>query len=441
MSKPILNNYKAKLFALVPIIFFSVSGGPYGLEEIVSSVGSRVTLFLLLVVPIIWTIPECLIVSELSSNYPVQGGYYKWVQMTMGRFWGFMEGYWSILYNLIDLSLYPVLFTTYLKILYPDLNNIILYLVNLFVIWTSVFINIKGVKFVGFSLGFFKSFILIAFLFFIVLGLFHINFDFSPLFSQKSSFTPKHLIYGLSLAFWNFIGWDNATPVLEEIHDSHNTYYKAVFLTIPIIVFFYFFPVLIGVCIHSDSASWKFGEFSLIANTMGFPLLSTFLTVGGMVMCLGIFNSLMLSSTRILSTMSNDSLLPKSFSSLHPIYKTPYFAVLFSGIVYSILVLFDFENLIVFDVFFYLIAMFLEILALVIFRRRNVIQKDTFIIPFGNFGMYFIVILASLVILSMTIFTLITTSESVSLFIPIGMLLAGVPIYYFFSSRSKLSNH
>lgn len=438
MPKPVSNNYKAKLLTLVPIIFFSVSGGPYGLEEIVSSVGSRVTLFLLLFIPLIWTIPECLIVSELSSNYPVQGGYYKWVQMTMGRFWGFMEGYWSILYNLIDLSLYPILFTTYLKVFYPEMNNIVLYFVHLLVIWTSVYINIRGIKSVGFSLGLFKSFILIAFLFFIVLGLFYINFDFSSVFSQKSSFSPKHLIYGLSLAFWNFIGWDNATPVLDEIHDSQKTYHKAVFFTIPIIVFFYFFPVLIGVCINSDSASWRFGEFSLIANSIGFPLLSASLTIGGMIMCLGIFNSLMLSSTRILSTMSTDSLLPKSFSLLHPTYKTPYYAVLFSGLIYSILVLFDFESLIVFDVFFYLIAMSLEIFALVIFRRRNILQKDAFLIPFGNFGMYFIVFLALSVILAMTIFTLITTSQTMSLFIPLIMLFAGVPIYYFFSKRDKL---
>jgi len=431
------NTKKAKLLTLIPIIFFSVSGGPYGLEEIVSSVGPRITLLLILLIPLVWTIPECLIVSELSSNYPIQGGYYKWVQMTMGRFWGFMEGYWSTLYTLIDLSLYPILFTSYLKIFYPDMNHLTLYLVNLLVIWLSVYINIKGIKSVGESLGVFKLFILIAFFIFILLGFFYIKFDFSPLFSQKSSFSPHHLIYGLSLAFWNFIGWDNATPVLDEIHDSHKTYPKAVFLTIPIIVFFYFFPVLIGVCIHDNSAVWKFGEFSFIANTMGFPFLSTLLTFGGMIMCLGIFNSLMLSSTRILSSMSKDKLLPAFFSKIHPTFHTPHLAILFCGFIYSILVLFDFENLIVFDVFFYLIAMSLEILALIIFRRRNILKKDTFIIPFGNMGLYLTISLACLVIFSMTVFTLITTSQSISLFIPLGMLLAGIPIYYFISSRTK----
>src|SRR3989338_1862342 len=130
---------KAKLFALIPILFFSVSGGPYGLEEIVTSVGPINTLLLILIIPIVWTIPECMVVAELSSNYPVQGGYYKWVQMSMGKFWGFMEGWWSILYTLIDLYLYPILFTTYLKFFFPDLNFWQLYIIQLTVIWSSAF--------------------------------------------------------------------------------------------------------------------------------------------------------------------------------------------------------------------------------------------------------------------------------------------------------------
>src|SRR3989338_8056993 len=129
-------NKKAKFFTLIPIIFFSVSGGPYGLEEIVSSVGPINALLLILILPLIWTIPETMIVAELSSTYTVQGGYYRWVQMGLGRFWGFMEGWWSLLYTLIDLSLYPILFTTYLKIIFPDLQFWSVYIIQLLMIWS-----------------------------------------------------------------------------------------------------------------------------------------------------------------------------------------------------------------------------------------------------------------------------------------------------------------
>ena len=74
-------NNKAKLFSLISIIFFSVSGGPYGLEDIVASIGPLTTLLLILILPLVWTIPEVMIVAELSSTYPVQGGYYRWVEM------------------------------------------------------------------------------------------------------------------------------------------------------------------------------------------------------------------------------------------------------------------------------------------------------------------------------------------------------------------------
>ena len=152
---------KAKFLALIPIIFFSVSGGPYGLEEIVSSVGPINTLFLILLLPLLWTIPECMVVAELSSTYPVQGGYYRWVQMGLGRFWGFMEGWWSILYTLLDMSLYPILFTTYLKLLFPNLESLAVYLIQLSMIWLCALINILGIRLVGNVLTLFKIIILV----------------------------------------------------------------------------------------------------------------------------------------------------------------------------------------------------------------------------------------------------------------------------------------
>ncbi len=431
---------KAKLLTLIPILFFSVSGGPYGLEEIVSSVGPGISLLLILLVPLFWTIPECLIVAELSSNYPLQGGYYKWVQLSMGRFWGFMEGWWSIVYTIIDLSLYPILFTTYLKIFFPDINHTYLWFVQLLVIWISVIVNILGIRVVGISLIVFKVFILLAFLFFIFYGFLYkpIEFSFFQNLDFKTSY--KSLIYGLSLTFWNFIGWDNATPALEEIHDSGNTYHKALFLTIPIIVFFYFFPVLIGLSVHPNSSEWRFGEFSIIADIMGCKKLSFFLTVGGMIMCVGIFNSLLLSSTRVFSVISEDRLFPRFFSITHDKYKTPYLSIIFTGFIYSILVLFDFENLLIFDVFFYLIAIMLEIVALIIFRRRGFALSNAFQIPFGNLGLYVVVSMAFLVIIFMTFLTLYSSFHNIyTTAIFFVLLLGGIPFYFYYSRKLKSS--
>ena len=433
---------KAKLFALIPILFFSVSGGPYGLEEIVTSVGPINTLLLILIIPIVWTIPECMVVAELSSNYPVQGGYYKWVQMSMGKFWGFMEGWWSILYTLIDLSLYPILFTTYLKFFFPDLNFWQLYIIQLTVIWSSAFINILGIRIVGYALSFCTVFVLISFLLFVIFGMKFISFDFSPIFMSSKGFAETNLLFGISLAFWNFIGWDNASTVLHEVDNPNHNYRIAMFITIPIIVMFYFFPLLVGLSINTDWQNWQFGQFSTIAKNINLPLLANILSIGGMITCLGLFNSLLLSSTRIFSTMSEDRLLPSVFSKIHSKYQTPYMAIIIAAILYSLLVLVDFQNLIIYDVFLYLMAISLEAIALIILRKKTHADSSHFRIPFGNLGMYIVMIMlfaciAVVIIGNLTCFMSPVKGTSMGLF----MLLSGVPVYLFFLNRSNANEN
>ena len=423
---------KAKLFTLISIIFFSVSGGPYGLEDIVASVGPFTTLLLILILPIVWTIPEVMIVAELSSTYPVQGGYYRWVEMGLGRFWGFMEGWWSILYSMIDLSLYPILFTMYLKILFPSINNLALYFTELVVIWSCALLNIYGIKHVGYSLLIFKLFSLLSFFVFIFIGAQHISFDFSAIIESQKHFETNNLLYGLSLAFWNFIGWDNGSTVLHEVDNPNKNFHKALFITIPIIVFFYFFSILIGASIDTDWHNWKFGQFSYIANSMNQPFLGLILAIGGMFMCIGIFNSLLLSSTRVFLTMAQDKFLPQIFARSHKKLFTPHISILFCAFLYSILVLASFQKLIIYDVFLYLFAMLLEALALVALRKRNKNPKTYFQIPLGSFGMYSIVSMVIIVIIVMTTLNFMSFNFSfINIFLVLFLTFGGIPVYFF----------
>ena len=425
-------NKKVKFLSLIPIIYFSVSGGPYGLEEIVSSVGPLLTLVLILVLPVVWTIPEAMIVAELSSNFPVQGGYYKWVQFGLGNFWGFMEGWWSILYTIIDLSLYPILFGTYLKFLFPHINFNSLYFIQLLMIWTCVVINFIGIKSVSNVLAFIKMFILISFLFFILLTLSHVSFDIRPLFVAQKQIYVNDFLFGLSLAFWNFIGWDNPSSVLGEIEKAEKIYHKALFCTIPIVVLFYFLPVLSGSLVHTNWSDWKFGEFSYIAKSISHPLLATLLAVGGMLSCLGLFNSLLLSSTRVFSVMSEDGYFPKILSLIHPRFKTPYVCIFVLGIVYSFLILLDFRNLVIYDVFLYLIAMSLEAIALYCLRKKEKCSNHAFKIPFGSYGLWTVLIL---VIINVSFIVLVNFLELIhsfqSMLFALFLIFSGVPIYFF----------
>ena len=105
---------KLTLVPLIAAIYFIVAGWPFGLEEIVSKSGYAGAILILLVTPVIWSLPTALMVSELSSAIPEEGGYYVWVTRALGRFWGFQEAWLSWVGNMFDVALYPTLFVSYL---------------------------------------------------------------------------------------------------------------------------------------------------------------------------------------------------------------------------------------------------------------------------------------------------------------------------------------
>ena len=104
-------------------MYFTVSGGPFGLEGLVGSVGPGLALLLLVATPLVYSVPEALIIGELASMLPAEGGYYQWVKRAFGRFPGFLNGWLSWVYSLLDMAIYPVLFIQYARWLVPGLGR------------------------------------------------------------------------------------------------------------------------------------------------------------------------------------------------------------------------------------------------------------------------------------------------------------------------------
>ena len=91
MPQPVIVK-KLKPLQLVALVFFTVSGGPYGLEPLLNYAGEHTAFIILLVTPLLWDVPAMLTVIELNSMMPVTGGYYKWVKHALGTRGAFMKG-------------------------------------------------------------------------------------------------------------------------------------------------------------------------------------------------------------------------------------------------------------------------------------------------------------------------------------------------------------
>src|SRR6266404_4353273 len=181
---------KATLLSFVFVMYSYTTGGPFGLEEQVSSSGPGMTLLYHLLIPLFWCIPISLVAAELTTAMPVQGGFYRWVRAAFGDFWGFLAGWWNWTASFLLGGSYAVLFTDYLTFYIPQIAGWKHWLVSFILIALIAWINIRGIQMVGKAATVFEIFIFIPVIAMIVLGLakWHHN-PFAPLVPPNQPFS------------------------------------------------------------------------------------------------------------------------------------------------------------------------------------------------------------------------------------------------------------
>src|SRR5512136_1821890 len=111
------------LLPLFGFIYFTVCGGSFGAEPMVSLSGPGLAILLFFITPILFSIPNMLMVREMQSMMPVEGGYYHWLKKAFGPFTGFMGGWMNWVVSWVDVSIYPVLAAYYLGYFIPALRE------------------------------------------------------------------------------------------------------------------------------------------------------------------------------------------------------------------------------------------------------------------------------------------------------------------------------
>ncbi len=112
---------KISVVPMIAATYFMVAGGPYGLEDIVQKTGYAATLLILVITPLLWSLPTAMMVSELATAIPEEGGFYIWVRRGMGRFWGFQETWLTLAGSIFEMALYPNLCIDYIGRFAPGL--------------------------------------------------------------------------------------------------------------------------------------------------------------------------------------------------------------------------------------------------------------------------------------------------------------------------------
>lgn len=140
------------MIPLVFLIFYEVSGGPFGAEGIVNVAGPLLALLGFIIFPFISCIPEALITAEMSTMFPINGGVVVWVSSALGPFWGFQVGRMKWPCGVIDNALYPVLFLDYLKSAIPVLSTGLPRVASILILTLLLtYLNYRGLTIVGWT--------------------------------------------------------------------------------------------------------------------------------------------------------------------------------------------------------------------------------------------------------------------------------------------------
>ncbi|HVM92734.1 MAG TPA: APC family permease [Terriglobales bacterium] len=373
------------LWPLVAATFFMVSGGTYGTEDIVHGAGYGKAILILLLTPLLWSLPTAFMIGELSSALPFEGGYYAWVRRAMGNFWGFQEAWLSLVASIFDMAIYPTLFVAYLTRMFPYFQeNHRGVLVALGVVIICAAMNIAGVKVVS-TTSLWLFFALSApFAAIFVIAPFKIGVLANAV--TKPTTSNVDILGGLLICMWNYMGWDNASTIATEVERPQRTYPRAMLWAVVIVALSYVLPFAAMWMTGLPASAWETGAWADIAQLMGGPVLRMALVAGGMMSGFGMFNALVMSYSRLPLAMAQDGMLPKVFAKLHPKSRAPWVAIIALAIGWGLALNIGFERLVTLDIMIYGASLTLEFVALIVLRVREPELKRPFRVPGGWFG-------------------------------------------------------
>jgi amino acid transporter len=404
---------KMRLLPLIGATYFMVSGGPYGLEDIIGSAGYGRALLLLLLIPLVWSLPTSLMVGELASALPEEGGYYCWVRRALGGFWGFQEAWLSLAASVFDMAIYPVTFVLYLGRVAPGWTaGYRGTLWALAVVAGCAAWNLRGAKAVGEgSVGMFAV-LLAPFVVLVGAGFW------KALFGHVDGVVAQHAVTmgdrlrhsvallrapvaapslagAVSVTLWNYMGWENASTVAQEVDQPQRNYPRAMLISAGLVAVTYILPLAaVGLAgIPADqfagagggdgTGAWTDAARAMLGAGAWGSVLALAVVLGGTLNGVGMFNALMLSYARVPYALAKDGLLPKILARTRA-NGVPWASVLVCAVGWALALRLSFERLISIDLVLYGASLLLEFVALAVLRVREPGLARPFRIPGGT---------------------------------------------------------
>ena len=300
--------------------------------------------------------------AELGSAMPEAGGGYLWVREGLPRPNAFISGWMAWFAHIVAGSLYAVSFASFLNGLLMQLNLfkdvgaegtlLILGIIPLdkviaiASVATFTYVNFKGTSETG-KTGDIVTVIQLGLIFALIgagLWTMHANPGWALNFSDFMPLGIAGIVAAMGLTFIAFEGYEVIVQTGEEVKNPKRNIPRAIFISLAAVVVFYCLIafVSIGAIFPEGMPSWEFigeqGELGISAAAELIIPYGAFIVLGGgMISTLAALNATTFSSARVAFAMGRHYNLPHRFSAIHPRNKTPYIAILLSGLIMAVM--------------------------------------------------------------------------------------------------------
>ncbi len=373
--------------------------------------------------------------GELVALFPRAGGVYEFTKQGYGRFPSFIIGWITWITGNLAGAVLLIAGLDYIVTVFPNLFPVehattIKLVLGIGIIIFLNLITFRGVEVSGALLGFFSAAAIAIVIAIIFRGIFEVNLsNFTPFFP----YSPLFIFVAFFFIVETFFGWDGATYIAEETENPEKIIPKVLVYTcvgITILGFVMAF-VLLGII------PWK--ELILSATPTADVAIILFGNFGAQLVGIGVFlaltgatASIVVTSPRLLLALARDKLFVDAMADVHPLYGTPYKAIIFQTIV-SILMLFigfgQYTMMLSLEVPLALILYIAVICCVPVLRYKLPNQLRQYKTPAGTWGPILVSLLYASVIVAWffedasALATLLIGVSIVGFAIPIYMLL------------------
>jgi len=381
-------------------------------------------------------VPSALVINELSSRFPEEGGLYVWAKEAFGDFHGFVAGWTYWIYTVFyfpGLLLASAAMSAYIigeGGVTLEHNRQFLLCVSLGLLLVAVTLNIIGLN-IGKWLqnaGGVSTYLPLMMLVAIAAALWsrHDAITHITWASMKPAWNWDTVNFWSQIAF-AFTGLELVSAMSAEVHNPQRTLPRAVMAS--------------GVLIAAMYIAGTLAVLSLVSASDVSPTSGVFhaITVGSMILKLGFLGilaallvtvgnaggvgSTVAGVARIPFVVGIDRYLPEAFGKIHSRWKTPYVSILVQAIVSGVILLVSqinettrgaYQFLVDAAIILYFIPfLYMFAAAIKLFGRRDRMEnKNAVLIPGGKAGVWTIGILGFLVVLIGILVSLVPPGDS-----------------------------